>query len=296
VTPEHFTLHEVAGGVWAAQADFAGAAIGNAAIIDTGTHTIVVDTFMTDVAAQELREVAEGLTGRNVFLAVNSHWHGDHTNGNQVFSDVPIVATAATVEWMERTAPTDRGEWRRDVEQMLESFEEQAAAGDVAAQRRIGVGHIYLDFVENYRCTLPTLLIDDRLVVDGERTVEVLTYGRGHTVSDVFVWVPDERLVVAGDLVWNGLHPRMNDGFPEDWAGYVERLEGLDPVRIVPGHGPPAGREVLNGLPSYFRAIGDLVDEVRSGADPESIDPPASSEDWADRARFHRSLEALAGR
>lgn len=77
--PDHFSVSEVASGVYACVAGASQAAVGNAAIVDTGAKTIVVDSFMTTVGAAELRQVAEQLTGRSVFMLVNTHWHGDHT-------------------------------------------------------------------------------------------------------------------------------------------------------------------------------------------------------------------------
>ena len=89
--PEHFSVSEVASGVYACVAGASQAAVGNAAIVDTGARTIVVDSFMTTVGAAELRLVAEQLTGRSVFMLVNTHWHGDHTFGNQVFAGLTYL-------------------------------------------------------------------------------------------------------------------------------------------------------------------------------------------------------------
>lgn len=295
MTPEHFTLHEVVPGVWEAEADFTKASVGNAAIIDAGDgKTIVVDTFMTLAAAEELRAVAEELTGTTVFLAVNSHWHGDHTSGNQVFGDVPIVSTRRTLDELEATSRSDTDAWQAEIQQSIDSLREAAEGGDQQAAARIGVLTHFHDTAGRFELTLPNLLIADRLVVKGERTVEIATHGRGHTVSDTVVWLPDERVVVTGDLCWNGIHPRTQDGFPVEWAGYVETLLGFDPTHVIPGHGIPADASALAPLPAYFRAVADLVTEVRDGTDPASLEPPPGSEDWAGIERFRAGVGLLA--
>ncbi len=293
--PEHFQLHEVVAGVWAAEADLLGASVGNAAIIDAGAgKTIVFDTFMTEVAAAELRRFAESLTGNEVHLAVNSHWHSDHADGNQVFGDVPIVATAATRDRLIAEAPDDMAAWQAEIDEAITALEEAAAGGDGKATRRLDQQRHLRASAANFRLTLPDVLIEDKLVVSGERTVQIETLGRGHTISDVFAWLPDERVLVTGDLCWHGMHPRMHDGFPIDWADYAEALTGRDPRHVISGHGPPGDAAVLHTLPAYFRAAAAAVEEVRAGADPEDVDALPGSEDWAGIARLREGLRALA--
>lgn len=297
MNPETFTLHEVAGGVWAAEADFTKPSVGNAAIVDAGNgKTIVFDTFMTALAARELRSVAEALTGNSVHLAVNSHWHGDHTNGNQVFSDVPIVSTHLTLEKVREQAPTDTEAWQEELRASIDGLTEAAEGGDPDAAARIELLTHFHAFAGEFRLTLPDLLVEERLVVAGEREVVITTLGRGHTVSDVFAWLPDEQVVITGDLCWAGIHPRMNDGFPVEWATYVEGLVGLDPKHVIPGHGAPGDASLLSGLPDYFRAVPELVDAVRSGTDPQEIEPPSGSGDWDGLPRFRAGIEVLARR
>ena len=293
--PEHFTLSEVVAGVWTAEADLMGASVGNAAIIDAGGKTIIVDTFMTHVAAVELRRTAEELTVNRVYLAVNSHWHDDHTGGNQVFADVPIVSTTTTMEMVLENAADDIDAWHSEIDESLRRLEAAAEEGDATAARRLtGMRH-YRTSADSFSLTLPNLLNDGRLVIEGERRVEIETRGKGHTVSDTFVWLPSERTLISGDLCWNGIHPRMHDGFPAAWADYVDGLLAMDPLHVIPGHGAPGDSDALRDLPEYFRTVETLIDEVRSGTDPTSIPAPGASEDWNGLERFQDGLRTLAG-
>jgi cyclase len=88
-----FHLEQVAEGAWAAVAA-SQFAVGNAGIVDLGGETLVFDTFFTPAAARGLLEEARRLGLPPVSVVVNSHWHGDHVRGNQIFEGVPIVATA----------------------------------------------------------------------------------------------------------------------------------------------------------------------------------------------------------
>jgi glyoxylase-like metal-dependent hydrolase (beta-lactamase superfamily II) len=291
---QHFTLHQVTDGVWEAEGDFSKASIGNAAIVDAGGKTIVIDTFMTQVAAAELREAAEALTGNSVFLAVNTHWHSDHASGNQVFDDVPIVSTSQTRDEIARTAPADVAAWEPEIEAAIARLEAAVAAGDDAASDQLTLQRHFKAHTTGFRMTLPSLLIDGTLTVEGERRVEIMTLGRGHTVSDTIVWLPAERVVITGDLCWRGIHPRTQDGFPTDWATYAEALIALEPKHVIPGHGLPGGPEALTTLPSYFRTVAEMVEAVRTGADPTSFEAPQGSSDWEGLARFHTGLRILA--
>jgi len=297
--PEHFTLVETAPGIHAAVAGSTGAAVGNATIIDTGHKTVVVDTFMTAQAAEELRTAVVELTGRRAFLVVNTHWHGDHTHGNQVFDDATIVSTRTTLDLMVADTPADLAAYEEEVDGYLASFRAKLQSDDEAertlAKRRIAGLEQIKQAIPGFRLRLPDVLMDDRLVIAGERDLEILTYGGGHTDSDAFVWIPSERLLVSGDLCWTRIHPRIQDGHPSEWADILDRVILLDAAIVIPGHGTPAGPEVPAELVPYFRSVAAMIDEVRAGADPNPLPLPASSETWDGPERLRTGLAVLAG-
>ncbi|HSM01369.1 MAG TPA: MBL fold metallo-hydrolase [Acidimicrobiia bacterium] len=294
---EHFTVVETAPGVHAALAGKSGAAVSNSAIIDTGSKTVVVDTFMTTQAAAELRAAVRDLTGRDTFLVVNTHWHGDHVRGNQAFAGLPIVSTARTLELIVADSPTDLSAYEEEIDGYLATFRQKLQSDDQAeralAERRIAGLEQIKASVPGYRLTLPDVLIDGRLVIEDERTVEIVTFGAGHTDSDVFAWLPQERAVAAGDLCWNAVHPKIEDGHPADWAAVLDRLLALDPQHVIPGHGRAGGKEIVAAMLPYMHAVTDLLDEVRAGADPATVDVPAGSEAWDGPARLHGGLAIL---
>lgn len=249
---EAFTIHEVAAGVWAAVAPGTfGTVVSNAAIVDLGHATLVVDTFMTLMAAAELATASRELTGRTPSLVVNTHFHADHVGGNAAFGGAHIVATPRTRELI-------------------------AADGHPGGR-------------------LPDLLTGERLTVVGERRAEILGYGPAHTESDLFVHLPDDGVLVAGDLVWTGIHPKTSDGFPAEWAVVADRLADLGPARVVPGHGAPGTAADVCAMAGYLRELESLVAAVRAGdLEAAGADPPPGFEDWADPDRFRRGLAALA--
>ncbi len=298
--PEYFELVELSPGVHVAVSDISGPAVGNAAIIDTGDKTLVIDALMTASAARELRSEVVRLTGESAFLLVNTHWHSDHTWGNQEFADIPIASTARTLELMIADSPADLGAYEAELEAHLIALRAKLESDDpevrAAAQHRIPGVEAHKAAAPGFRLTLPDLLFEDRLVVEGERRVELLTYGGGHTDSDVFAWLPEDRIVIAGDLCWNRIHPRTQDGHPAAWADILERMLALNPLQIHPGHGRPGGPEVAEALIPYLRTVAGYVADARDGADPAALSAPPGSEDWDTVERMRHGVARLAAR
>lgn len=98
---KHFRLNQVAEGIFAAISVPGTGSLGNATIIDLGNSTLVVDTFTTIQAAEDLQAAAIYLTGNPVSYVINTHWHSDHTSGNQLFTPkAQIISTSITREIM----------------------------------------------------------------------------------------------------------------------------------------------------------------------------------------------------
>jgi glyoxylase-like metal-dependent hydrolase (beta-lactamase superfamily II) len=92
--------------------------------------------------------------------------------------------------------------------------------------------------VAHSRIVQPGRLLDYQAQLDlGERTVTLVHPGRGHTDNDVVVWIAEERVLFAGDLVEEGGPPSFEDSFPLEWPDSLATILALGPDRIVPGHG-----------------------------------------------------------
>jgi cyclase len=303
---DHFDIREIAPGVHALIAGRRGTAVSNSAVVDLGDRTLVFDAFQTLQAADDLLAVTRALTGRSAAVVVNSHWHPDHITGNQVFAGADIVATASTVELIAANNPSDLESLAREIEEMIDFARRalETAADEESRARAEGwlrVRGALRDGLPRFRLTLPNKTIEDRLIVAGEgRTVEILTYGGGHTASDLFVHLPGEGIVVAGDLLFAGLHPRVDDGDAGAWAAILDRMSLLASPTWVPGHGRLADAGDAAALAAYLRAVEATVAAVVAGgldADAVAALPvPPGSEDWEGRFRFAGSVRALAAR
>lgn len=254
-----YDLHEVAGGVWAAIVDDDRPAVGNAAIVDAGDETIVFDTTLSVELADRLREDAKRLTGRDPTVLVNSHWHGDHTLGNQSFAGLRIVSTPRTKELVE-TVGADR-----------------------LAQNK----QLYSDeFPELLQVepTPPTETFDELFELG---RAEVVTYGGGHTESDAVLWLADVGVLLAADLVVIDSHAWVGDGNVPSWRRILQLLEDLEPEVIVPGHGPVGTGDDIALVDAYLAKLLELA--------PGAPMPP-EFEDLAHPDVFERNLAALTSR
>lgn len=298
-TSEHFSIEEAASGVFALIAGSTGACISNSAIIDLGDKTVVFDTFMTLPAGDDLVAAVRSLTGRGTFLAVNSHWHDDHTGSNQLFAAGPIVSTRRTTELIAETATDPAAyaeevdnylQWARAQEESAESEEERVRA----VSSRLGAEALAAG-KDRFRLTLPDVFVEDRMVVRGsEGELEILTYGGGHTESDVFAHLPGQRLVITGDLLWVDSHPRTNDGDAGAWAEILERMAALGPSTLIPGHGDLGELSHLVAMADYLRHVGRLATDQTLDLDAIiGLPLPPGSEDWAGGYRFVDGITAL---
>ena len=302
----HFTLFEAGPGVYAALAGDTGACISNTAIIDLGDRTLILDTFQTVQAAEDLRAAAMALTGRSADLTVISHWHGDHYGGSQVFDDAPILSTARTCEIIAGKDPGNPDAYIAGLESALEQAWAALETSTDPVVREHAEGTVKTvsllrEAAPGFRFTGPSPIDGDGMTSEGsDRRVEIMSLGRGHTESDLFVHVPDAGVVVTGDLLWVGRHPRVNDGFPAAWVDVLGQIEGLGARTLVSGHGGIGGAADVHYLRRYLRAIDEIVDEaVLTGLDDDAlarIPVPPGSETWGDLARFRGSIVALVAR
>lgn len=265
---KHFAIQKLDDGVFAAIHKTGGYAICNSGIIDLGDETLVFDSFISPEAAKELKKAAELLTGHKVKYLINSHFHNDHIRGNQVFTDAKIFSTERTKELIEETEPEEL-KWEASVidqriETTLSSISEETDSGKFE-ENKMWLGY-YIAIKESmgeYKMTLPHVFLKDTMIIKGsKRNVVLFTEGKGHTESDIVMWLPQEKILFAGDILFVKRHPWIGDGFVEDWINYLNALKQLDANHIVPGHGSVGNNYQLDQMIEYIETITTLVNDA----------------------------------
>ncbi|MGV3466174.1 MAG: MBL fold metallo-hydrolase [Heyndrickxia sp.] len=300
---KHFRLNQVAKGVFAAISIPGTGSVGNAAIIDLGDSTIVVDTFTTIQAAEDLKAAAMYLTGNSVSYVINTHWHSDHTSGNQVFAEAPIISTSTTREIMD-TFGRDRVAQQlsnpEPIYQAIDEIEKKILnETDEKLKRDMqwenASDREYMKILPKLVYTLPTITFDHQMNIHGsERTVQVMTYGGGHTQSDAFVYLPEQKIAVMGDLVLSKHHPVMINANPQEWLNILEQVELLNIETIISGHGEVCSMKEIHEVKGYIKYIVALVEEtVQSNRNINDILIPNAYQDWYFSNYFRSNLKKV---
>ena len=242
----------------------------NAVVIISDTDVLVVDTHISPAAGWALLEEIKTLTPMPVRYVVNTHFHFDHTHGNQVLpAGVEIIGHEFTRDAIASGA-SRRG---RAYEPSIGGL-----PGRIAAMRERAAGLLEMNELQELEEAIaiqewhlaatsavepvaPTVTIKRSMTLHrGGREIPLLHLGRGHTWGDVDVHLPAERIVITGDLMTAGV-AYLGDAYPEEWVETLERLEALEFDIVVPGHGRAFGdRERIDSfqaLPTRLLVAGD---------------------------------------
>jgi cyclase len=265
-----FDIKPVADGVYAAIAKPTYRVNSNAAIIFLGDGVLVVDANSTPSAARSLIEQIKKLTHKPVKYVVNTHFHADHTQGNEAYPNawpagVEIISSEATRANLEQ-----RGipRWKheivavpQEIEQLKSDLQKASSAEQKESiQKKLAEAEAYLAELKSIQITLQTMTVDRRLILHRHsRTVEILWLGRAHTDGDLFVFLPAEKVLVTGDVL-HGWTPTMRDSYPYEWIQTLDAAEKLDFEYVIGGHGEVMrGKQKFELWKQYFRDLLELT-------------------------------------
>ena len=235
----------------------------NALVIVNHDDVVVVDPGGVPASAESAIRLIRSVTGKPVAVLVNTHWHGDHVLGNQVytreFPGVRIVAHVNTQRDITGKPMEYIGRQDGMFDGVIAEWEALAAKGELSERRQAMLPDLKAARDENRRVKLtpPTETFTDTLVLrHGKREIQVLYLGRGNTEGDAVVWLPKERVLASGDLVVAPI-PYGFGSFPEQWIATLDKLAAFDFKVLVPGHGE------LQTNRDHIRLVQDMLREVR---------------------------------
>ncbi|RMH95857.1 MAG: MBL fold metallo-hydrolase [Calditrichaeota bacterium] len=290
-TSRHFRIEKLADGVYAAIHKPGGYGICNAGIVDLGEKTLIFDPFISPEAARDLLRAAEALTSYPVAYVVNSHFHNDHIRGNQVFAPpATVISTTRTRELIAQHEPEAIAAEKDYAPKRLKQFQAALQAEQDSLKRRelslmVDYFQALAESNPQLKVTLPNQTFDTQLILRGkDRTVKLISYGKGHTESDLIMILPKEKIVFTGDLLFIDHHPYLADGFPEEWIAALNNIGKLEPEILVPGHGPVGQREDISTMIGYIEMTDRLTRQIiREGKPIEilsGLTPPHPYDTW----------------
>jgi glyoxylase-like metal-dependent hydrolase (beta-lactamase superfamily II) len=215
----------------------------NVGVLRTERGAAIVDTMTFRMQGEEIRKRVEALTGREVEVILNTHYHLDHTHGNPAFpGGSRVVSTKRTRE-------------------LLDAFDADSWLGDAAK-------------------TLPNETFEGSYEIAlGGKTIRAMHLGRGHTSGDMVVLFVEDRVIHLGDLFFNGRYPNIDlegGGSVEAWIATLDRVLALDGFdTVIPGHGPVSDREGVVRFQAFLRELWEQASAAASAG--KSVDDTLAS-------------------
>jgi cyclase len=248
------TVKELAPGVFFHEGDLSKGHCNNGWVVFED-YVLVVDANFPS-GAHEIIPKIKAQTNKPIRFAFDTHHHGDHAYGNQVWADNGGVIVA-----------------HEGVLSEMRKYETGLFGG--APGRWEGEAKARQD-MKGLKLKPPSLLYRDVMIFDdGTHRVELRHFGVGHTRGDGFAWLPKERILFTGDAAVNGPFNYMGDGDSAAWVATLAGAQKLGATIIAPGHGP-VGDNVLEAQRQYFVALRAEVEKRKELApDRMQADVPA---------------------
>lgn len=235
---------------------------------------IVVDSNISSEYTHEVLAELRKLTDKPVKYVVNTHWHEDHITGNRVyreaFPDAQFIGHRSTLIDLPTIGAANRkGSLQNgrafvgQLEALLEKGE-NLEGSKISEEESVGYASdiklvsSYLAESTKFDIILPNVVVDDRLELkQGKRRIEILFLGRAHTGADLVVYLPDEKIAVAGDLVVHPVPLVGSTSYPLEYGATLEKLLALKAKTLIPGHGPVMRDD------KYLRALIALMSSIK---------------------------------
>ena len=229
---------------------------GNIGLLTGEQGLLMVDDDYGEMS-QALSSALEAYGGeKQLTYIINTHWHGDHTQGNKVFGQfAPIVA-------------------HDNVRQRLLTRNEVKLFGLVS---------------EPYEApALPSITYQQQLTlyINSEQ-VQLLYLGHGHTDGDSIVWFKSANVIHMGDFFFNGFFPFVDLAHGGNVLTLAKNIEKLlpdmpDDIRIIPGHGPLASKADLQAYVDMLKGTSAEVQALKAkGLSLSAIQQQGLSDQWA---------------
>jgi cyclase len=244
--PYHHGLQGLGNGIYAWLQPDGGWGWSNAGLIVDGEESLLVDTlFDLKLTAGMLAamKTAEPRAANTIGTLVNTHANGDHCNGNELVVGAEIISSEASAEEMRRESPAIMAEYLK--------------AAPLLGEMGDYVVHCFGDFeFEGITQRFPDTTYRHQLRRQvGDKQVELIEVGPAHTAGDTLVFVPQDKTVFTGDILFIDGHPLMWEGPISNWIAACNRMLAMDIDTVVPGHGPITDKTGVKAVRDYLQYI-----------------------------------------
>ena len=209
----------------------ASAGISNAGLIVGEDHLMAIDALGAPLQTKAFIAAAEQATGGKPFRRlINTHHHADHVAGNQYFLPAEILGHPYCRQEVLKSAATTPPMW--------------------------GKREGWADGTEEHKVVPPGTTFEDKLnYYYGDTVVEFSFAGPAHTWGDVMAYLPQHKILFAGDVAFFYVAPYAHNASIPGWLDRVDKILAMDVDVIVPGHGPIGGKHELAEMAEYFKLL-----------------------------------------
>jgi cyclase len=285
ITGKVYAFEKVVDGVYYATSNGGPMATGgNHPIIVGDCDVFLVDAGTTPLAARALLEDMKLITDKPVRWVVNTHFHYDHTAGNSIFGpEVQIIGH----EYI-RHAILDLDVLHHEpfltalnnIPGQVDTLKKQIAdekdpAKRATLEKALAAKQADWEEFKMIKPTPPTMTYNSKMTLyQGQREIQLLFLGRGHTQGDTFVYLPKERIICTGDMM-ESQPAYMGDALFDEWLKTLDALKEMNFDTVLPGHGSPFhDKALITAFQSYLRDFMSQVTELRKqGLTPEQAAP-----------------------
>jgi cyclase len=221
----------------------------NAGIIIGRDGIVVVDTLISAKEAKRFIRDIRAISDKPIRYVINTHYHLDHSFGNSEFEKLGAVIIA-------------HENCKKDLEDK----------GEASLKNAKSYGLSDID-MEGTRIAVPSMTFRDRMGIDlGDQKIELIYAGPSHSDDSIMVYLPDKKVLFAGDVLFTDYHPFIADGYLEGWGQALDTMIAMDVVKIIPGHGPISGKKDLREMKEYLATFDRKAKELSAKYnDPEKI-------------------------
>jgi glyoxylase-like metal-dependent hydrolase (beta-lactamase superfamily II) len=209
----------------------------NSVLVVGDAGAIVVDTGFTDEIGAMLAKTVASLTRKPVTHVINTHHHGDHSLGNTAFPNARILSSEECRKLMESTG----AEWIAMIESLV--------GRKFPNTKSIPASQTYANNSKT------------EITLNGVKMVFWVPEA-AHTLGDLMIWLPDDQVLLSGDIIVNKVTPNFRDAKLKEWINALGEVQGLPVKIIVPGHGPLMSKQDAAVM---HRRMADLYAGIQAG-------------------------------
>lgn len=238
----------------------------NSTVIEGETGVILIDTGLSDEIGAHLARHVARITSKPIRYVINTHHHGDHTFGNAAFPGARIIST----EMCRKLLLQDEGQWLATLE--------NSVGRKFPNTRAVPATEVYASKTRT------------DVTLDGVRMTFWAPEG-AHTDGDLLIWLPEDRVLVGGDVVVQGIIPNFLDARVKLWIDTLEQVRQFPAAAIIPGHGPLMSLEDVAVLQRRMAALYAGVEAgYKAGLTDSEIRQRLDLSEWKSLRRFDQQM------